>query len=454
MRIEMELKSEAKIISEYYKNSNNSIWLKEGIKGSISTEIESISSLIKNLEDRKKIFTDIPLTIVPFNSSGIDFKIIIQNDFERTELISILKNYKNQEIIRHNNYSHHKNKNVNIMENNLFQGKKADLEVKIQLPKQEKSFFEKMTTPKNLVNMLQKAGQKLNPNEVLDVSLNGTYFKITKEQTQKSDILQSVATEYDKVRMIKNEPPAENKNLNDLKDQIKYLGFGEEPRVHNELAENLASGKDFIINVSSDKASFKNNEINFELRFQKSENSEKFYLNSFLANLKNDEKDVNLSHTFSANGSYTAKAAINLLEGRSVRTQIYSKHSEEKEDAFVKLQLNEEKNEKGNFKLQVFNKNYGIDVEKIIDKAKLQFENEKHREITTKSLEKGNIVSVKFPDQKSNIIEGKAILNPQYKMLNLYDNKMKRVNSNEQAFQRENSETNEVKNQQSHSRKI
>ena len=170
--------------------------------------------------------------------------------------------------------------------------------------------------------------------------------------------------------------------------------------------------------------------------------------------MKNNEKDVNLSHTFSANGSYTAKAAINLLEGRSVRTQIYSKHSEEKEDVFVKLQLNEEKNEKGNFKLQVFNKNYGIDVEKIIDKAKLQFDNERHREITTKSLEKGNIVSVKFPDQKSNLIEGKAILNPQYKMLNLYDNKMKRVNSNEQALQRENSETNEVKNQQSHSRKI
>lgn len=451
----MESKSDAQIISEYFKNSNNSIWLKEGIRGSISTEIESIPSLIKNLEDRKKMFTDTPLTIVPFNSSGIDFKIIIPNDFQRTELISKLKNYQNQETMRQYNNSHHNNKNVNIMENNLFQGKKADLEVKINLANQDKPFFEKMTTPKNLINMLQKGGQKLNPNEALDVSLNGVSLRFTKEETEKPELFQSVATKYDNARMIKNDSPSENKNLNDLKEQIKYLGFGEEPRVHTELTENLSSGKkDFIINVSSDRASFKNNEINFELRFQKSENNEKFYLNSFLANLKNNEKDVNLSHTFSANGSYTAKAAINLLEGRSVRTQIYSKNSEENEDVFVKLQLNEEKNEKGNFKLQVFNKNYGIDVEKIIDKAKLQFDNERHREITTKSLEKGNIVSVKFPDQKSNLIEGKAILNPQYKMLNLYDNKMKRVNSNEQAFQRENSETTEVKNQQSHSRKI
>lgn len=451
----MKSNSDTETLAEYFKNTNNSIWLKEGRRESISSEIDSFSSLIKNLEDRKIIFTATPLTMVPFNSSGFDFKIVIQNDFQRTELISKLRDYQNQKAIRQSNNSHHNNNNTNIMENNLFQGKKADLEVKIELPKQEKPFFEKMTTPKNLINMLQKAGQKLNQNEQLGVSLNGISFKITKEQTEKSDILQTVATEYDKVRIVKNDLSAENKNLQDLKDQIKYLGFGEEPRVHQELAENLASGKkDFLINISSDKASFKNNEINFELRFQKSENNEKFYLNSFLANLKNNEKDVNLSHTFSAGGSFTAKAAINLLEGRSVRTEIYSKHSEQKEDAFVKLQLNEEKTEKGNFKLQVFNKNYGIDVEKIIDKAKLQFDSDRHREITTKSLEKGNIVSVKFADQNNKITEGKAILNPQYKMLNLYDDKMKRVNSNEQAFQREYSETNDVKNQQSHSRKI
>ncbi|MDN4013272.1 hypothetical protein QX233_12420 [Chryseobacterium gambrini] len=341
------------------------------------------------------------------------------------------------------------------MENNVFQSKKADLEVKIELPNQEKPFFEKMSTPNNLVNMLQKAGQKLNPNETLRVNLNGTSLVLTKEQTEKPEILQNLETEYNKVNRLKNGHPEENRNLQDLKDQIKYLGFGEEQKVHTELADNLASDKkEFIINISSDKASFKNNEINFELKFQKSEKNENFYLNSFLANLKNNEKDVNLNHTFSANGNFTAKEAINLLEGRSVKTEIYNKHLDAKEDAFVKLQLNEEKNEKGNFKLQVFNKNYGIDIEKIIDKAKLHFDNDKHREITTKSLEKGNIVAVKFSDLKNNIVEGKAILNPQYKMLNLYDNKMKRFNSNEQAFQKDNSETNEVKNQQSHSRKI
>jgi hypothetical protein len=58
-------------------------------------------------------------------------------------------------------------------------------------------------------------------------------------------------------------------------------------KVHTELADNLASDKkEFIINISSDKASFKNNEINFELKFQKSEKNENFYLNSFLQILR------------------------------------------------------------------------------------------------------------------------------------------------------------------------
>ncbi|WP_290343632.1 hypothetical protein [Chryseobacterium gambrini] len=454
MKSDDALKSEVEIISEYFRNTNNSIWLKEGLRGSISSEIDSYNSLIENLQNKRKMFSGIDLTISPFNSSGADFKIIIKNDSERLQLLSGLLNFRSKQINDLDNKLHN-NHNINNMENNVFQSKKADLEVKIELPNQEKPFFEKMSTPNNLVNMLQKAGQKLNPNETLRVNLNGTSLVLTKEQTEKPEILQNLETEYNKVNRLKNGHPEENRNLQDLKDQIKYLGFGEEQKVHTELADNLASDKkEFIINISSDKASFKNNEINFELKFQKSEKNENFYLNSFLANLKNNEKDVNLNHTFSANGNFTAKEAINLLEGRSVKTEIYNKHLDAKEDAFVKLQLNEEKNEKGNFKLQVFNKNYGIDIEKIIDKAKLHFDNDKHREITTKSLEKGNIVAVKFSDLKNNIVEGKAILNPQYKMLNLYDNKMKRFNSNEQAFQKDNSETNEVKNQQSHSRKI
>lgn len=362
------------------------------------------------------------------------------------------------------------------MENNIFESKKADLQIKIEFPKQEKPFFEKMSTPNNLATQIQKAGQKLDEKESLKVSINGTSIEIPKEKTEKGNVLETVQSEYEKAQKpISNQKEtAENKenqqnqnpqndssetqkektNYDVLKDQIKYLGFGEGASLLTKLSEKLDSQeKEFSLSLASDKASFKNNEVNFQLNFQKSEKNEKVYLNTFQANLKNENKGVDLSHTFSAKGNFTAKEAINLLEGRTVKTEIYNQKSSQNEEVFLKLKLNEEKNENGNFKLQVFNKNYGIDVSKIMDKSNLVFGNEKHKEITQKSLEKGNIVSVKF-EQNNRVTEGKAILNPQYKMLNLYDNKMKRVNSNEQVFQKDHSETNEVKNQQNYSRKM
>ena len=362
------------------------------------------------------------------------------------------------------------------MENSIFETKKAELQVKIELPKQEKPFFEKMSTPNNLATQIQKAGQKLDEKESLKVSINGTSIEIPKEKTEKGNVLETVQSEYEKAQKsisnqkgtVENKENQQNQNTQSessetqkektnydiLKDQIKYLGFGEGASMLTKLSEKLDSReKEFSLSLASDKASFKNNEVNFQLNFQKSEKNEKVYLNTFLANLKNEKKGVDLSHTFSAKGNFTAKEAINLLEGRAVKTEIFNQKSSQNEEVFLKLKLNEEKNENGNFKLQVFNKNYGIDVSKIMDKSNLVFDNEKHKEITQKSLEKGNIVSVKF-EQNNRVTEGKAILNPQYKMLNLYDNKMKRVNSNEQVFQKDHSETNEVKNQQNYSRKM
>lgn len=473
MQMNSDLESQAKILSGYFKNRERSLWLREGSGGSINIEIDTYDALIQNLQKRNGMFKGIPIRLVPFYSSREKFEIIIQDDKERMELISKLQSIQ----FREGNNLFNQNQKFNIMENNIFESKRADLQVKIELPKQEKAFFDKMSTPKNLVTQIQKAGQQLEEKESLKVNINGTSIEIPREKTEKGNILEMIQSEYKKSQksVISKEEPSETKenqqsqspenkpseekkektNLGHLKDQIKYLGMGEDPEMHKELAKKMGSGqKEFSMIISSDKASFKNNEVNFTLNFQKSTTNNKVYLNTFQAHLQNKDRGTDLTHTFSANGNFTGKETINLLEGRAVKTEIDSKKSGEKEEVFVKLNFSEEKTEKGNFKLQVFNKNYGIDLEKIMAKANLVFDNEKHKEITKKSLEKGNIVSVKFADQDNKITEGKAILNPQYKMLNLYDNKMKRVNSNEQAFQKDNTEQNEVKNQQNYSRKI
>jgi len=251
--------------------------------------------------------------------------------------------------------------------------------------------------------------------------------------------------------------PKMEKNLEYLKDQIKYLGFGEDAGLHKKLEEKLKSpDKSFSLSVEANNTTFKSNKVVFDLNFSKSAESNMAFLNTFKATLKNEAQNKNIDHTFAIkNNGFTAKQAVNLLEGRAVKTEITNKNTDQKEDAFVKLKLNEEKNEKGNFKLQVFNKNYGVDVAKIAEKSNLVFQDDKHKDITLKSLEKGNVVAVKFKDEANKVVDGKAVLNPQYKTLNLYDNQMKRINTNSASLKPDPQEqTNTHKEQYTNSRKI
>ena len=78
---------------------------------------------------------------------------------------------------------------------------------------------------------------------------------------------------------------------------------------------------------------------------------------------------------------------------------------------------------------QNFYKNYGVETDKIVEKSNLIFDKPEYKENTIKSLEKGNIVKVKF-EQDDKIVEGKAILDPQNRNLKLYDSDMNRINTN------------------------
>ncbi|WP_183084484.1 hypothetical protein [Chryseobacterium sp. 7] len=109
------------------------------------------------------------------------------------------------------------------------------------------------------------------------------------------------------------------------------------------------------------------------------------------------------------------------------------------EPAFVKLNFEEVKNQYGNYHFQTFYKNYGINTAEIVEKSNLVFDKPEFKTAAIKSLEKGNIVKVKF-ELDDQVIEGKAVLNPQYKNLNLYDNDMNRINTNKslQGLENEN----------------
>ena len=214
-----------------------------------------------------------------------------------------------------------------------------------------------------------------------------------------------------------------------LKDQLKYLGFGESENLHKDLENGIKSkNQEFEIKTSSDKA-LPGNKVDFNLKFNKPESGGVF-LNSYQAHLTKDNGEE-LSHNFPVNreNTFTAKEAVNLLEGRSVKIEFNNPKSDQKETAFVQFNFEEPKTDKGNYMFQNFYQNYGVDTEKIVEKSNLIFDKPEYKENTIKSLEKGNVVKVKF-EMNDKVVEGKAVLNPQYKNLNLYDSDMNRINSN------------------------
>ena len=263
-----------------------------------------------------------------------------------------------------------------------------------------------------------------------------------KEQTTKQSPSQNENIYNDKQKQEeKIKSPIESAQLDYLKNQLKYLGFGESNKLHQDLEKGINSNeKTFKIQTQSDRA-MQGNEVNFTLNFNKSEKGGVF-LNSFNATLKNEIGEER-THNFGVN-HFTAKEAVNLLEGRSVKTEF-----KENEPVFVKLNFVEEKNEYGNFKFQTYNQQaYGVDTAKIVEKSGLIFDKPEHKDNTVKSLEKGNIVKVKF-NLDNKITEGNAVLNPQYKTLNLYDKEMNRLNTNKpiQGLDTQQQEKNNIRQQ-------
>ena len=214
-----------------------------------------------------------------------------------------------------------------------------------------------------------------------------------------------------------------------LKNQMKYLGFGEGEKLHKDLEKGIKSkNQQFEIKTTSDKA-LPGNKADFTLKFNKTDGGG-IFLNSYNAKLTNEKNEEN-SHNFQVNreNTFTAKEAINLLEGRSVKIEFHNPKSDQQETAFVQFNFDEPKTEKGNYMFQNFYKNYGVETDKIVEKSNLIFDKPEYKENTIKSLEKGNIVKVKF-EQDDKIVEGKAILDPQNRNLKLYDSDMNRINTN------------------------
>lgn len=249
--------------------------------------------------------------------------------------------------------------------------------------------------------------------------------------------------------------------LNYLKNQVKYLGLGEDSKMHKDLENAILSPEDKTtvrVEYNHPDKLMKGNTVTFDLNIAKTEQGGVF-LNSYRANLttKNGE-ERSQSFKVQKENSITAKEAINLLEGRSVKIEhdMVDKETGElsRTESFIKLKMKEPKTDYGNYKYEWYNKGYGVDVDNIMQKSNLVFADDIQRERTKKHLEKGNITQATFMHENRQV-QGFAVLNPQWKSLNLYDSSMNRLTTQNQLVKpevREDIQKNNVPQQQSISR--
>ena len=209
-------------------------------------------------------------------------------------------------------------------------------------------------------------------------------------------------------------------NLKYLKDNIKYLGFGE--KLFPELQKNLEEGlPQFQLKVSTE---FNEDKIGAELHFKKSETNDMYFLNRYDATLeKSDGKKLSQPFYLNKGNGITIKEAYNLLNGRSVNKDLTNKEGE-KYNAWIQLDLTH-KNERGNYDPKQFHKNYGYDLEQSLSKFPIkELTNVEQKDMLIKSLEKGNLQSVTF-EHKGKEQKMYVEANPQLKTINIYDTSMK-----------------------------
>ena len=213
-----------------------------------------------------------------------------------------------------------------------------------------------------------------------------------------------------------------NENLQYLRDNLKYMGFGENLKA--DLEKNMSEGKaDFQLHF---KAEINKKPFEATLNFRKSDSTDMYFFNNYHASLgkSNGEK---MEQTFYLNKGkgITGKEAYNLLDGRAVHKDLITKEGQPYK-AWMQLDTaNKDKN--NNFEIKQFHENYGFDLKTAVEKFPITDLKDPDKEkALMQSLQKGNVQSVTI-EKNGNIHKMFIEADPQYKKVTLYDSNMKLV---------------------------
>jgi hypothetical protein len=213
------------------------------------------------------------------------------------------------------------------------------------------------------------------------------------------------------------------KNLDYLKEGLKYLGFGE--GLYEKLTENVSKQKDqFQLKTEN---VYGPDKVNYVLDFKKGDQNEMYFFNKYTATFKPTENAEEKTQTFypKKNSGITAKEAYNLLNGRAVNKDLTNAEGQPY-NAWLQLDWSQKDNH-GNHKFKMIHQGYGYDLDKELQKHPIKELNEPAtKERLMQSLERGNLHQVTFTKgdkEEKMFIEA----NPQFKTVNLYDANLKKV---------------------------
>ena len=210
-------------------------------------------------------------------------------------------------------------------------------------------------------------------------------------------------------------------NLEYLKNQLLFLGFGE--GLNSQLESKMKEGKsEFTLDASSEFGTDKMQAV-IHFRHSEKDGKEAYFCNHYIATLlREDQNRSQMIYVNSKGQSITFKESCNLLNSRSVYKEITPKEGAPYK-AWLKIDHENIDPKTGYPKLRQFSANYGFDLKEAV--GRLDFKGMKYDDQLKglmKSLQKGNTASVVL------MKEGKEIpvfieANPQLKTLNMYDKK-------------------------------
>lgn len=219
-------------------------------------------------------------------------------------------------------------------------------------------------------------------------------------------------------------------NLDYLKKNLTYLGFDEKELIANLETKVKQDEKEFTLPITGEyKRGDAVEKVDYVLSFRKSDQKELYFFNNFKATLRNENPSREVSCTFylEKGSGTTAKEAFNLLSGRSVKQTFHDKEGKPY-DAWAKINFME-KDKYDNFTLSKFGEKFGFDLEKTLYNFPiLEVKDPELKDRLMKSLQRGNTVKVTFDRGSKEKNETMFVeANPQYKTLNVYNSKMKKV---------------------------